>query len=45
MKKIILKDPELGTANISTTQSKTVKRRRKSKIKALLIRMKKFRGY
>lgn len=45
MKKIILKDPELGNINISATQSKTVKRRRKSKIRAMVIKMKKFRGY
>lgn len=45
MKKIILKDPELGNLNISATQSKTVKKRRKSKIKAVLTRMRKFRGF
>lgn len=45
MKKIILKDPELGNLNISATQSKTVKKRRKSKIKAILTRMRKFRGF
>lgn len=45
MKKIILRDPELGNLNISTTKSRTVKKRRKSKIKAIVTKMEQFRGY